>query len=168
MKTRKKIARLFLFISTIYWGIWLGGYIFNSLMVVPTWNYNPPETIVSYYKARHMITYFFTAVNPGVFLITLIAWLLTIKLDTGGRVWIGRATLLAWIMLPLKVFMIITIGGVHKAAMDGKFDAKMVDTITMWRNLNWVTITIATVILIFHLVAILNFNNPRQIKKQTL
>jgi hypothetical protein len=167
MKTRKNIARLFLFLSSIYWGIWLGGYIFNALMVVPTWNYNPPETIVSYYKARHMILYFFSAVNPWVFLVTLIAWLLTIKLDTGGRVWIGRATLLAWIMFPLKVFMIITIGGVHKAAMDGKFEAEMVDAITMWRNLNWVTIATATVILILHLVAILNFNNPRQIKKQT-
>ena len=167
MKVRKDLARLFLFISTIYWGIWLGGYIFNALIVVPTWNYNPPETIVTYYKNRHVLLDFFTAVNPWVFLVTLVAWLLTIKLDIGGRAWLGKATLIAWILLPLKLWMVITIGRVTNAALDGKFEPKMVDTITMWRNLNWVTITIVTIIIILHLLAILNFNNLRQIKKST-
>jgi hypothetical protein len=97
---------------------------------------------------------------------SLIAWLLTIKLDTGARFWIGRATLIAWIMLPLKIWMITVIGGVFKAAMQGNFEPNMVNTMSLWRNLNWLTITTATVILILHLLAILNFNNPRQTKER--
>ncbi len=166
MKTRKDLARLFLFIATVYWGIWLGGYIFNALMVVPGWSHNPPDSILNYTREPHFLLYFFSAVNPWVFVASLIAWLLTIKLDTGARFWIGRATLIAWIMLPLKIWMITVIGGVFKAAMQGNFEPNMVNTMSLWRNLNWLTITTATVILILHLLAILNFNNPRQTKER--
>ena len=165
MKIRKDLARLFLFIATIYWGIWLGGYIFNAVMLVPLWSYNPPESMISYFRVPRFLIYFFTMVNPWVFLASLIAWLLTIKLDTGARFWLGWATLIAWIMFPLKVWMIFTIGGVVGAVLDGKFEPEMMNTISLWRNLNWLTITTATVILILHLLAILNFNNPRRMNE---
>ncbi len=166
MKTRKDLARLFLFIATVYWGIWLGGYIFNALMVVPGWSHNPPDSILSYTREPHFLLYFFSAVNPWVFLVSLIAWLLTVKLDTEARAWLGRATLIAWIMLPLKIWMIITIGGVVGATMQGNFEPNMINTISLWKNLNWLTITTATVILTLHLLAILNFNNPRRTKER--
>ena len=165
MKIRKDLARLFLFIATVYWGIWLGGYIFNALMVVPLWSHNPPDSMISYFRTPRFLIYFFSAVNPWVFLASLIAWLLTIKLDTGARVWLGWATLIAWIMFPLKVWMIFTIGGVVGATLDGKFEPDMINTISLWRNLNWLTIATATVILILHLLAILNFNNPRRMNE---
>jgi hypothetical protein len=63
-------------------------------------------------------------------------------------------------MFPLKVWMILTIGGVVGAVMEGNFEPNMLNTISLWRNLNWLTIATATVILTFHLLAILNFNNP--------
>lgn len=165
MKTRKDFARLFLFIATIYWGIWLGGYIFNALMLVPLWSHNPPDSIVNYFNDPHYLLYFFSIVVPGVFLASLIAWLLTIKIDTGGGVWLGRATLLAWLMFPLKVYMIILIGRVVVSTLDGNFDPETMNTLNLWINLNWLTIVIGTVILILHLIAILNFNNPRKMKK---
>ncbi|HEX8249324.1 MAG TPA: hypothetical protein VF599_14195 [Pyrinomonadaceae bacterium] len=166
MKIRKNLARLFLFIATVYWGIWLGGYIFNALMLVPLWSYNPPDSLINYFKTPHFLLYFFSAVNPWVFLASLIAWLLTIKLDTGAGAWLGRATLVAWIMLPLKIWMVMTIGGVVGATLNGNFEPEMMNTISLWRNLNWLTIAAAAVILILHLLAILNFNNPRPIKQR--
>lgn len=166
MKIRKDLAGLFLFIATVYWGIWLGGYIFNALMVVPGWSHNPPDSMLRYFREPHFLLYFFSAVNPWVFLASLIAWLLTIKLDTGARVWLGRATLVAWIMFPLKVWMILTIGGVVRAALDGNFDPEMINIIALWSSLNWLTIATAALILIFHLQAILNFNNPRRTKER--
>jgi hypothetical protein len=168
MKTRKDFARLFLFIATVYWGIWLGGYIFNALMVVPGWSHNPPDSMLGYFREPHFLLYFFSAVNPWVFLASLIAWILTVKLDTGARFWLGRATLIAWIMFPLKVWMILTIGAVVRATLDGNFAPEMMNTISLWRNLNWLTIATATVILILHLLAILNFNNPGRMKEQIL
>lgn len=165
MKTRKDVARILLFIATIYWGVWLGGYIFNAVMLVPLWSHNPPGSMLSYFRVPHFLIYFFKWVNPWVFLASLIAWLFTIKLDTGARVWLGRATLIAWMMFPLKVFMIITIGGVVRATLDGEFEPGMANTISMWRNLNWLTITTAAVILTLHLLAILNFNNPGRTKE---
>jgi len=162
MKTRKDLARLFLFIATVYWGIWLGGYIFNAVMLVPLWSYNPPDSLLNYFRTPRYLIHFFSWVNPWVFLVSLIAWLLTIKLDTRAGFWLGWATLLAWIMLPLKVFMIMTIGGVVRSTLNGNFEPDMMNTIGLWSNLNWVTIATATVILVLHLLAILNFNNPRQ------
>ena len=164
MKIRKDLARLFLLIATVYWGIWLGGYIFNALMVVPSWSHNPPDSMIIHFRESHFTLYFFSVVNPWVFLASLFAWLLTTKLDTGAGVWLGRATLIAWIMLPLKIWMIITIGGVVSETMQGNFEPNMVNTISWWRNMNWVTIATATVILTLHLLAILNFNNPRRMK----
>ncbi|HZH29820.1 MAG TPA: hypothetical protein VEY11_03580 [Pyrinomonadaceae bacterium] len=164
MKMRKDVARVFLFIATIYWGIWLGGYIFNALMLVPLWSHNLPDSMLSYFGTPRFLAYFFNLVNPWVFLASLAAWLLTFKLDTGARYWLGWATLVAWIMLPLKIFMVITIGGVVRATMEGNFDPGMVNTVNWWKSLNWVTITTATAILILHLQALLNFNNPRQTK----
>ncbi|MBA3633790.1 MAG: hypothetical protein H0W58_13435 [Acidobacteria bacterium] len=58
MKIRKDLARLFLFIATVYWGIWLGGYTFNALMVVPGWSHNPPNSIISYTREPHFLLYF--------------------------------------------------------------------------------------------------------------
>jgi hypothetical protein len=165
MKIRKDLARLLLFIATVYWGIWLGGYIFNALMLVPLWSYNPPDSIVGHFRTPHFLLYFFSLVNPWVFLVSLTAWLSTIKFNTGAGVWLGRATLIAWIMLPLKIWMIMTIGGVVRATMEGNFEPKMINTIGLWMNLNWLTIITAAVILILHLLAILNFNNPRQTKE---
>jgi hypothetical protein len=162
MKTRKDLARIFLFIATVYWGIWFGGYIFNALMVVPGWSYNPPDSILNYTREPRFLLYFFSAVNPWVFLMSLIAWLLTIKLDTGARFWVGLATLIAWIMLPLKIWMIFAIGGAFNAARRGDFEPNMLNTIGLWTNLNWLTIATAAVILVLHLLAILNFNNPRR------
>ncbi|HEY9405606.1 MAG TPA: hypothetical protein VIQ24_23350 [Pyrinomonadaceae bacterium] len=166
MRIHKGAARLFLFIATIYWGIWLGGYIFNAVMVVPIWSHNPPDSMISYFSAPHFLIYFFSMVNPWVFLASLIAWLLTIKLDTRARFWLGWASLIAWIMFPLKVWMIMTIGGVVRATLNGNFEPGMVSTIRLWSNLNWLTITTATVILTFHLLAILNFNNPGRMKER--
>jgi hypothetical protein len=48
-------------------------------------------------------------------------------------------------MFPLKIWMIITIGGV--ATLDGDYAQEMVDTIRLWRSLNWLTIATAAVIL---------------------
>jgi hypothetical protein len=164
MRLRKDLARLFLFAATIYWAVWLGGYIFNAVMLVPVWSHNPPDSLHDYFRVPRFLIYFFKYVNPWVFLATLVAWLLTIKLDTGARAWLGRATLVAWVMLPLKIWMITLVGGVVRATLDGNFEPGMLDTISLWKNLNWVTISTAAVILTLHLLAILNFNSPRRMK----
>lgn len=165
MKIRKDLARLFLFMATVYWGIWLGGYIFNAVMVVPGWSHHPPESINDYIKTSHFLVHFFAAVNPWALLVSLIAWLLTIKIDTGARVWIGWATLIAVVMLPLKIWMVFSIGEIFDAAGENKFEPTMVNTIKMWSTLNWLTIVIVTIILVLHLLAIQHFNSPRQRKK---
>lgn len=128
---RTHFARLMLFVATTYWSIWLGGYIFNALMLAPLWSHDPPDSIINYFSDPHYSLYFFSLVVPGVFLFSLIAWLLTIKIDTGGRAWLGRATLLAWTMFPLKVYMIISIGRVVNTTFDGNFDSSTMNTLKL-------------------------------------
>lgn len=58
---------------------------------------------------------------------------------------------------------------IGRATLDGDYAQEMVDTIRLWRSLNWLMIATAAVILTlviltFHLLAILNFNNPRRTK----
>ena len=54
-------------------------------------------------------------------------------------------------------------GGV--ATLDGYYAREMADTVRLWRGLNWLTIATAAVILTFHLLAILHFNDPRRTKE---
>jgi hypothetical protein len=160
--TRKNISLVFLLAATAYWGIWLGGYIFNALMVVPSWSYNAPGSLLQYDKSTHILVYFFTAVNPWVFLVSLAAWLFLRKVDTAGRSWLGRGTLIAWIMLPLKVWMIFVIGGVFMDALQGTFEARSLNMMNIWIRLNWVTVAAGFVIFFAHLMAVLSFHSPQE------
>lgn len=159
--TRRNLGLVFLLAATVYWGIWLGGYIFNAVMVVPGWSYDPPGSLVEYDRHLRILVYFFTAVNPWVFLVSLAAWLLIRKVDTAARPWIGRGTLIAWVMLPLKVWMVFIIGGVFMNALNGTFDAHTGRMMDIWIKLNWVTIAAGSAIFFTHLVAVLNFRTPR-------
>lgn len=164
MQIRKNIALTLLFVATVYWAVWLGGYVFNALMVVPLWDHNMPDSMVSYFKTPHHLIYFFSAVNPQVFLASLVSWISMIKMDTAAKPWLGRATLIALLLIPLKVYMIILIGGLVDAALDGKFSPEMIATVNWWKTLNWGTIVAGTVVFIFHLLAVMNFRNPRRAK----
>lgn len=160
--TRKKLALVFLLAATVYWGIWLGGYIFNAVMVVPGWSYDPPGSLVEYDRQLRILVYFFTAVNPWVFLVSLAAWLLMRKVDTAARYRLGLGTLIAWVMLPFKVWMVFMIGGVFNGALRGTFDADLRSTMDLWIMMNWGTIVTALVIFFMHLLAVLNFQTPRE------
>ena len=160
--TRKNLSLLFLLAAAVYWGIWLGGYIFNALMVVPGWSYDPPGSMIEHDKNMHILLYFFTAVNPWVFLVSLAAWLFIRKVDTAARPWVGRGTLIAWVMLPLKIWMITVIGGVFLNALHGTFDAHWAKMMKVWIMLNWVTIAAGSAIFFTHLLAVLNFHSPRK------
>lgn len=160
--TRKNLALIFLLAATTYWAVWLGGYIFNALMDVPSWSHDPPDSMVRYDKNLHIIFYFFAAVNPWVFLVSLIAWLFLRKVDTAGRSWQAYGTLIAWVMLPLKVWMVFVIGGVFMDALHGTFEARSLDMMNIWVKLNWVTIGAGFLIFFAHLMAVLNFNLPRE------
>lgn len=162
--TRRNLGLVFLLAATIYWGIWLGGYIFNALMAVPSWSHNPPDSLIQYDKNLHILIYFFTAVNPWVFLVSLAAWLFIRKVDTAARPWIGRGTLIAWVMLPLKVWMVFVIGDVFMNALHGTFDATTARMMNIWIKLNWVTIAAGSAIFFMHLLAVLNFQQARKLK----
>ena len=159
--TRKTITLVLLFAATIYWGIWLGGYIFNAIMVVPTWSHHPPGSLVEYDRQMHILLYFFTAVNPWIFFVSLAAWLFSRKVDTAGRRWLAWGTLIAWVMLPLKVWMVFVIGNVFRTALFGNFDAHTETMMNIWIKLNWVTIVAGSAIFLLHLLAVLNFQAPR-------
>jgi hypothetical protein len=97
-----------------------------------------------------------------VFLVSLTAWLLIRKVDTAARPWIGRGTLIAWVMLPLKIWMVTVIGGVFTNALNGTFDAHWARMMNVWIMLNWVTILAGSAIFFTHLLAVLNFHTPRK------
>lgn len=158
---RRNVGLVFLLTATIYWGIWLGGYIFNAVMVIPGWSYGPPGSMIEYDRQSHILVYFFSAVNPWVFLVSLAAWLFIRKVDTAARSWIAWATLIAWIMLPFKVWMVMMIGSVFNRALQGTFDSDSLATMNLWINMNWGTIVIALFIFFMHLLAVFNFKAPR-------
>ena len=159
MRLRARVALLVLFFATVYWAVWVGGYLFNGLMLVPLWSHDAPASLVEYHRTPRYIAYFFVWMNPWVFLASLAAWLLIRKVDSGGRRWVSRATLLAWILLPLKVALIAMIGRVVDHAFKGSFTPAMRGTIELWSRLGWLAIAMGTAVLVMHLLAILRFES---------
>ncbi len=49
MTVRNRIFRALLWISVLMWSTWVGGTLFHMLVIVPTWNASPPESLRTLY-----------------------------------------------------------------------------------------------------------------------
>ncbi len=61
---RESIARVLLFLATLWWGAWWGGQLFNALMVVPHFSASPPQSLLEWGRMRrHFVADFFVVFN---------------------------------------------------------------------------------------------------------
>ena len=62
MTIRNRLFRALLWISVLMWSTWVGGTLFHMLVIVPTWNASPPESLRSLYLdteyGRHIWNFF--------------------------------------------------------------------------------------------------------------
>ena len=49
MTIRDRILRALLWVSVLMWTTWVGGTLFHMLVIVPTWNESPPESLRTLY-----------------------------------------------------------------------------------------------------------------------
>jgi len=62
MNTNNTVTLILLWISVIVWSIWLGGTIYQMLVIVPIWSDSLPESLHAFFKGtsfNHNIWYFF-------------------------------------------------------------------------------------------------------------
>lgn len=163
MSARKTFITIVLFAAAIEWALWTGGQFFNLLMVVPGWSDDVPKTIQLYQQnmLSHDIAYFFMVVNP-VFLIVpvIIAWLLSLKIESSFRKWFGIAVLLDLIItLVVGLWMAPTARGIFHAAAHGGMElSTMISALHTWKVANTCRVGLEIITLFFFLVSIAKLN----------
>jgi uncharacterized membrane protein len=62
MTVRDRLFRALLWLCVLMWTTWVGGTLFHMLVIVPTWNASPPESLRSLYidteYGRHIWNFF--------------------------------------------------------------------------------------------------------------
>ena len=62
MSIRDKALNLLLWYAIFAWGIWLGGTVYQMVVVVPMWSASPPESVRAFFQGtsyNHTIFHFF-------------------------------------------------------------------------------------------------------------
>ena len=84
---KRMVSRACLWFAVIWWGIWLGGQLFNALMVVPYFSANPPESLAAWAQlSSRSSADFFLVFNP-IWIVTALALSLGVGWTSygGGR-----------------------------------------------------------------------------------
>lgn len=88
---RLALARVCTWIAVVIWAIWVGGQVFNAMMVVPVWSMDPPRTIERYVdatKGASTVPFFFVFTTIWPFLTATIASFASRSLPWRERRWI--------------------------------------------------------------------------------
>lgn len=102
----QKIAKILLWIAVIAWGIWLGGLIYEMVVIMPLWSANLPQSVIEWNSRPDFV------VNPTRFYIpTVITLILSSSLamvlnwkSSNHRIWLILSSICA---ISVFVFTII-------------------------------------------------------------
>ena len=142
MSKKQLVAEVLFQAAFVVFAIWLGGQVFNALMVVPVWSASLPESVIAtsvpaQFSAHR--TNFFALFNPLWVTLLMIASLL---LGRGGtharRRWMIAFTACAAVAaLAVLGWMAPTVGRSMNAIREGHFSPEMADALRLWIKLNW-------------------------------
>ena len=158
------LARVCTWIAVVIWAIWVGGQIFNAMMVVPVWSMDPPRTIERYVDATQgasTVPFFFVFTTIWPFLAATIASFASRALPWRERRWIVAfeigalvlsILLIAW-MAPLIWSLIL-----RQYASPAEAAAQF----RIWETANLVRISVELVLLLVGMRALIGmYSNVR-------
>ncbi|HXP34277.1 MAG TPA: hypothetical protein VN827_01870 [Chthoniobacterales bacterium] len=136
----KFLSRVLLWLATIWSAVWLGGQVFNALMVVPHFSRNPPDSLIAWGEMRFdNLADFFLIFSP---LWTFILLLVCFFLSRGklGRAWIIAAACAALASTGMLLWLVPMIAGLARSP--GNDVPVIVARLHQWTTGNWIRIGI--------------------------
>ena len=127
MSIRDRALNFFLWYAVFAWGTWLGGTLYQMLVIVPMWSVSPPESVIEFFEGteyNRTIFYFFgppfmvIRVVP-IFFALVLAWHLpTHRANLAFAAICLAATVIFTItyIYPINAVLFEEAGGDHPAA----------------------------------------------------
>ena len=109
MNTRARLVRILLWYNVVSMAIWVGGTVYQMLVVVPLWSASPPETVTAFFKGTQYLAQIPRFFGPRTMalrvlpigLLLIAGWnerrLRPLLIVTAATVAIGLAMTLLWI-----------------------------------------------------------------------
>jgi hypothetical protein len=122
---RELLVKILLWYNVLSLGIWVGGTLFQMLVVVPIWSESPPETVTAFWKGTayaRTILHFFGPVTMALRVLPLLALLVAGWSVATVRPWVLAcvATVAVGLVMTLAVIYpindVLFFGGDHLAA----------------------------------------------------
>lgn len=91
------LARFFLWITVAAWGFWLGGLIYETVVIMPLWSANLPNSVIEWNSRPNFIvnpTRFYLPTVITLILASLLATILNWK-SSNHRIWLILSTICA-------------------------------------------------------------------------
>ncbi len=139
----KFLARVLLWLATIWSAVWLGGQVFNALLVVPHFSRNAPDSLTAWGEMRFdNLADFFLIFSP---LWTFVLLLIAAKLgkDHPARRWIIFSAVCALVsVMTLFGWTVPRISRLLQPDHGGLDAATVVTQLRQWTMANWIRIGI--------------------------
>ena len=152
-----RLTRLLLWAAVGIWSVWVGGQVFNAMMVVPIWSVNPPETLRAYANlAREArgLPFFIIFTTLWPLLLSSVACLTSRGAAWSERRWIVLfAAIALGVSLALVGWLVPTIAGLF--AGQYTTDAEGARAFRAWERGNVVRLGIESINLLIGLRALI-------------
>jgi hypothetical protein len=135
MSTRDRLLRAFLWLSVLAWSTWVGGTLYQMLVIVPLWSENPPESVRALFSGnganlnRTLYNFFgppWMLVRVGPSLVALVlAWTYP-----AHRKWLGVVVAIQAAMVVVTLTYIYSINDVLFEQAGGQLSAAEVRQLT--------------------------------------
>jgi hypothetical protein len=139
----KFLARVLLWLATIWSAAWFGGQLFNALMVVPHFSRNAPNSLTAWGEMRFdNLADFFVIFAPLWTFVSLLIVAVVVK-DHPARRWIIFGAVCALVsLMALLGWMVPTINRLVQSDHGGLDAATVTNQLRQWTIANWVRIGI--------------------------
>src|SRR5437016_9449080 len=135
------LARVLLWLATIWSAAWFGGQLFNALMVVPHFSRNAPDSLTAWVEMRFdNLADFFVIFAPLWTFAALLVAAVSSK-DHPARRWIVFSAVCALVsLMSLLGWMVPTISRLVQPDHGGLDSATVATQLRQWTMANWIRI----------------------------
>jgi len=154
---RLRIAGFLLIAACVTWGMWCGGQVFNELMTIPIFSYDPPTSMRSYSELPRKGGFpFFLLFNPLFEILTIAATIVGWKWARRSRKWLLATTFIGLaVVLSLILYLAPLIQASFQHSITGDIPANQIAAnVEMWKFGNRIRLVVESIWFICSLIAL--------------
>mgnify|MGYP003381377025 CR=1 FL=1 len=154
---RSRITAFLLISACVTWGIWCGGQVFNELMTIPIFSYDPPASMKIYSELPRKGGFvFFIVFNPLFEILTIAATLFAWRSARRSRKWLLATTFIGLaVVLSLILYLAPLIQESFQHSIAGDMPADQIAAnVEFWKLGNRIRLVVESIGFICSLIAL--------------